>query len=246
MNLIILEPGEINKDGRCVLSDDRAQHIASILKPRLNDLIEIGVVDGCQGVGRIISIESNRVEFQCLWHPESHPEPPIIDIICALPRPQTLKKILHTVAAMSVRHLYLIRANRVEKSYFHSPLLQESNYRKHLIEGLSQGKVTKIPSISLHDKFRNFFEDYLPKQINFQASTKLIADPDTTYKVSHNRTKPPVILAIGPEGGWVPFELEMMEHIGFKRFMLGPWILRVENALVAALSQIELTLDRSV
>ena len=46
--------------------------------------------------------------------------------------------------------------------------------------------------------------------------------------------------AVGPEGGWVPFELNLMQSLGFNPFTLGRWTLRVEHAVTAALSQIEL------
>jgi len=40
-----------------------------------------------------------------------------------------------------------------------------------------------------------------------------------------------VILAVGPEGGWVDYEIERFEELGFQRFSLGRRILRVETAL---------------
>ncbi|NIP44236.1 MAG: RNA methyltransferase, partial [candidate division Zixibacteria bacterium] len=49
-----------------------------------------------------------------------------------------------------------------------------------------------------------------------------------------------ILLAIGPEGGWVPFEIEMMQNHGFQKCTLGRWILRVEHAVTASLSQIEM------
>ncbi|MEA3296509.1 MAG: RsmE family RNA methyltransferase, partial [candidate division Zixibacteria bacterium] len=49
-----------------------------------------------------------------------------------------------------------------------------------------------------------------------------------------------ILPAIGPEGGWVPFETELMERVGFQRFSLGRWTLRVETAVTAVLSQVEL------
>jgi len=45
-----------------------------------------------------------------------------------------------------------------------------------------------------------------------------------------------VIVAIGPEGGWSPAELAAAEQAGFRRFSLGPLILRTETAAVAVLA----------
>ena len=45
-------------------------------------------------------------------------------------------------------------------------------------------------------------------------------------------------VAIGPEGGWVPFEIQLLEQHGFTLFSLGPRPLRVEVALPYALGAI--------
>ncbi|MCG8457915.1 MAG: 16S rRNA (uracil(1498)-N(3))-methyltransferase [Holophagales bacterium] len=52
--------------------------------------------------------------------------------------------------------------------------------------------------------------------------------------------QPRWILAIGPEGGWIDREVETLTGAGFRSFDLGPRILRVEAALVAALAQLRL------
>lgn len=46
----------------------------------------------------------------------------------------------------------------------------------------------------------------------------------------------PVTIAVGPEGGFEPEELERLDAAGFRRLTLGPTILRFETAGVAGLS----------
>jgi 16S rRNA (uracil1498-N3)-methyltransferase len=43
-------------------------------------------------------------------------------------------------------------------------------------------------------------------------------------------------LAIGPEGGWTPAELELASRSGFTTWSLGPLVLRAESVPLAALS----------
>jgi RsmE family RNA methyltransferase len=47
-----------------------------------------------------------------------------------------------------------------------------------------------------------------------------------------------ILLAIGPEGGFIDTEVAQFEAWGFRRFSLGERILRVEAAVCAAIARI--------
>ncbi|MBN1212827.1 MAG: 16S rRNA (uracil(1498)-N(3))-methyltransferase [candidate division Zixibacteria bacterium] len=244
MNLIILTDSDKLDDTRYLLQDYRAEHIRTVLKLEAGGSFEIGLLNGPRGRAVIEKISAKDITVR-VENLENIPPPELtVDLICALPRPQTLKKVLFTSAMMGVRSLHLIRANRVEKSYFQSPLLEPENYVPHLIEGLSQGKLTRLPEVVVHDRFKVFFEDTLPglERNSDIKLVKLAADPEAKGDLGEIMDKKAswLLFAIGPEGGWVPFEIETMEKTGFRRFTLGRWLLRVEHAVTATLSQLEL------
>ena len=243
MNLIILTDTDRTTESVFRISDHRAEHIRAVLKRGVGDSVAVGILNGPTGSAKITLAEPNLIELQCdRWH-EVVPPTPEIDLICALPRPQTLKKVLLTCAMMGVRSLHLVRANRVERSYFQSPLIQTENQLPYLIEGLSQGKLTRLPQVQVHDKFRRFFEDELPTfGPDNSASLRLLCSPVTEAPLDKvlGAGAAQVVIAIGPEGGWVPFETELMQSLGFRGFTLGRWTLRVEHAVTAALAQVEL------
>ena len=58
-------------------------------------------------------------------------------------------------------------------------------------------------------------------------------------------THDPMVLAIGPEGGWVPFELELLEAHGFQRLTAGARVLRVDTAVPFLLGQLALRVQGS-
>ncbi len=241
MNLIILtEKDYLDKD-RYQLYDHRAEHIITILKLKKGDKVEVGILNGPTGMARIDSIEDGLIELTCEKLETPAVIVPDVTLICALPRPQTLKKVLIISAMMGVRDIHLIRANRVEKSYFQSPLVEKENFTPYLIEGLSQGKLTALPKVTIHRRFKPFFEDAFA-DMDKDDTPKLLPDPESVASLDrvYDSAADKLILAVGPEGGWVPFEIEMMEKRGFKRFKLSRSILRVENALTVALAQIEL------
>lgn len=244
MNLVILTENDRNDEQTFTLRDYRAEHIRTVLKLTPGDTVSVGLLNGPHGIAQVEQVTVESVVLRCDdWRniASSRPE---IDLICALPRPQTVKKVLITCGMMGVRSLHLVRANRVEKSYFQSPLIEPEHQLPYLIEGLSQGKSTRLPIVRIHNRFRRFFEDDI-RQLADNARTpslRLLCNPDTDVTMDSVFSGHPesVTIAVGPEGGWVPFETELMRGIGFQPFTLGRWTLRVEHAVVAGLAQIEL------
>jgi len=240
MNIIILTKYDRVDETTYTISDNRANHIIKILKPDIGDILEIGLLNDSIGKAEIIEIDKNSVKLKVKAMSKLEDGKTQIDIICALPRPQTLKKVLNTVATMGVTNLYLIRSEKVEKSYFHSPLLEEKNYTKYLLEGLSQGKRVNIPQVSIHEKFKPFFENNILQTDDNTA--KLLAHPNEesflNNKMMNGKNK--IVIAIGPEGGWNDFEINFMVEKGFEKYKLSQNILRVETAVTAALAQVEL------
>lgn len=55
-----------------------------------------------------------------------------------------------------------------------------------------------------------------------------------------------VLLAIGPEGGWVDFELGLFAEAGFQCVHMGPRILRTDVALVGGVMLARAALDRAL
>ena len=116
--------------------------------------------------------------------------------------------------------------------------------RPHLIAGISQGKLTRLPEVSIHLRFRPFVEDTMETVVANDPTPprRLLCHPETTATLADISLarQQPILLAIGPEGGWVPFEVELMLARGFEPFTLGPWVLRVETAVAVALGQVNL------
>jgi RsmE family RNA methyltransferase len=91
-----------------------------------------------------------------------------------------------------------------------------------------------MPEVRLHPKFRPFIEDFFPP---LAAAYRLlvVADPAgdrrLTEVVAGNGGR--IILAVGPEGGWVPFEVQKFRELGFSCCSIGPRILKVDTAVIA-------------
>ena len=248
MNLIIIAEADRKCDFQFMLADQRAAHIREVLRAEPGGTVEVGMLNGPVGKATVLEISTQVVLLEITECREAPSLGYEIELICAVPRPKTLKKVLTVSAMMGVKAIHFVRANRTDKSYLDSPLLREENSYPYLIDGLSQGKFTRLPKTHLHPLFRPFVEDELPVLYREQAqSIKLLSEPSSPAKLPEvlaNDRSANFVIAIGPEGGWVPFELELLKKAGFKPFSLGPWMLRVETAVTAVLAQLELEIWR--
>lgn len=240
MNLILIAAGEIGTDNAVVLEDHRSEHIRKVLRCKCGDRVRVGVVNGLMGDGRIEEIAGNRVVLKLAADRQPPPGLPV-DLILALPRPIMLKKILTQAASLGVKKIFLINANRVEKSFFQASLLEDDNYRTFFHHGLEQAMDTVVPEVSIHKRFRPFVEDVLPS-VTRHYQHCLVAHPEgsqTMNRLAGGRVSGPLLLAVGPEGGWVDYEIDRFREQGFSTCSMGERVLRVDTAVVALLSQLQ-------
>ncbi|KAF0189031.1 MAG: RNA methyltransferase RsmE [Desulfobulbaceae bacterium] len=238
MNIILIERQELQHD-TVILTDRRASHLIKVLGVSSGDSVRIGIVDGPQGLGMVTDI-CKRFPFQvCLqvqFAEENNQNPgekPFIDLLLALPRPIMLRRIFSQAAALGVENIFITHAQRVEKSFWNATLLNEKEYRPHLLQGLEQAIDTRVPKIHIHERFKPFVEDVLPEKIK-DYSHLLIAHPDSIAPLKDVILEKPdkILVAIGPEGGWIDYEMDRFAESGFAAFSLGKRILKVDTAVV--------------
>lgn len=135
-----------------------------------------------------------------------------------------------------IRGTALINAERVEKNYFDTHILKEDFYQQLLIEGLQQAGDTLLPKVAIQKSFRPYVEDILPEIT--EKSIRLVAFEGVAPEIRALNLKPQdeAWVAIGSEGGWNAFELDLLKKAGFTPFSMGPRILRTDTACIAALT----------
>ena len=234
MNLILLQDEDFIAAGRVQLTGRRLQHVAQVHRAALGDELRVGRVDGLLGHGRVSVLSEQCLELDVVLD-QSPPLPLPITLILALPRPKMLKRVLQSVSSLGVKKIYLLNSYRVDKSFWSSPLLTQEKLREQLLLGLEQARDTVVPQITLCPRFKPFVEDDLPE---ISAGTAAyVAHPGATQVCPHDLDCK-MTLAIGPEGGFIPYEVAKLQECGFTPVSLGERILRVETAVPVLLSRL--------
>jgi RsmE family RNA methyltransferase len=158
-----------------------------------------------------------------------------LTLILALPRPKVLRRVLRSVSALGVKKIILLNCFRVEKSFWQSPFLNESSVKEQLILGLEQGRDTVLPEVLLRPLFKPFVEDEVPALI--KGTLSLVAHPTATAPCPREINRA-TTLAIGPEGGFIPYEIDKLVACGFTPVQMGERILSVETVVPALIARL--------
>lgn len=230
MNILVL-PAHAFVDERTVIITDTTQlnHICTVLKAQIGDELKIGQLYGKIGKGKIHHLDDSICHLHDVVLDQEPPAKLGVTVILALPRPKVLRRLILDMTAFGVNHIIIINSARTDKSYWGSPLLGKID--EFILEGLQQGIDTTPPTITLEKRFKPFVQDSLPTFI--QNKHAVVLHPYTSL---HFKTlvKPDVVI-IGAEGGFVPYEIELLQSVGVEVATLGSRILRTESAVNAIL-----------
>ena len=229
MNLLLLHPDQRLDGDRWRLDDRQATHVRSVLKLAEGDHCRAGLLDEGTGQAVIESIKNNEIEIS--FKVDSKPAAALpLNLLLALPRPKMLKRLLVDAASLGIKNIVLVNAAKVDKSYWQTPNLKGDLLREKLLLGLEQAGDPVMPRLRLAPRFRPFIEDELDQWAG--PGRRLLAHPGPFPELPRGLDEP-ATLAIGPEGGWTPFEVALLEQQGFGCHRFGSRILRVETALPA-------------
>ncbi len=236
MNLLLLEPGELSVEGAARLTGRRLEHVRSVLKLKVGDPLRVGVVGGLMGEAKVQSIDTQALVLTATLT-EAPPPRAGISLVLAIPRPKQLKRVIPAVASLGVDRVVLINAARVEKSYFDSKVLNDAFLDELVRLGLEQACDTVKPVIEIRERLKPFVEDELEGWLPPDA-VRLIPHPTGASPLAPIAKDRHVALAIGPDGGWVPWEVELFSKHGFTPASLGRRVLRGEVAVPAVIGAV--------
>ena len=230
MNLLLFAPHEI--DPPLPRTDPRARHLIDVLRRRVGDEFDAGLVNGPRGKGRLVALDPDTLTLAFDWTTP----PPVADavtLLLGLPRPQTARDILRDATTLGVAALHFVATEKSEASYASSSLWRDDEWRRHVLAGAEQAFSTQIPVVQ-HGAALAAALTKLPPDAQLIALDNYEA-PRSLHEYGVIRHIP-LVLALGPERGWGARDRSALRAAGFEFAHLGSRVLRLESAVLVALA----------
>lgn len=233
MNIVLLDPRQTETELWSITSTRQLEHLQQHLQIQVGDTLKVGIREGQRYLTEIVEISEKAVRLKPLQE-EAVPEKLPVTLIVALPRPKVLRRLIMDSVTLGVEKIILLHSYRVDKSYWQTPFLQQLN---HYIElGLEQAGDTVAPKIELYKRFKPFVEDILPGLIAKDCPAYVAhpyAEQAMPFAIDH-----PCTIVIGPEGGFIPYEVDLLIKNGCQAVSLGNRIIRTETVIPYVLGRL--------
>ncbi|MDY6468267.1 16S rRNA (uracil(1498)-N(3))-methyltransferase [Acinetobacter faecalis] len=233
MNIVLIDERQTQSDVWKISSKRQLEHLHTHVDVKIGDTLKVGILQGKRYLTRIVDMSETAIHVQPL-HEETVPEKLAVTLVVALPRPKVLRRLIMDSVTLGVEKIILLHSYRVDKSYWQTPFLQQLDH--YVTLGLEQAGDTISPKIELYKRFKPFVEDVLPTLISEECPA-YVAHPYVDHKMPFANEQGCTIV-IGPEGGFIPYEIDLLIKNGCQAVSLGNRIIRTETVIPYVLGRL--------
>jgi 16S rRNA (uracil1498-N3)-methyltransferase len=232
--------GELTPGAALALPGGAAQHIARVLRLQPGDELRLFNGDGGEYEARVGLIARSSVSVLVgARHATDRESPLQVTLLQGIARGEKMDLILQKsteLGVAAIRPLMSLRSN--------VRLSKDNMERKH------EHWLGVIRS-ACEQSGRNRVPDLLPATrlaealATLEQPVRLLLEPDDSAQGLRQLLPPssaataPVVLLVGPEGGFDSSEIAAAHAAGFKSCRMGPRVLRTETAALAALAALQ-------
>jgi 16S rRNA (uracil1498-N3)-methyltransferase len=206
-----------------------------VLRARSGDQLILFSGDGREYLGAVETVRGARVTASIGTGADVDRESPLaVTLVQCIPRGDRMDFIVQKATELGVSRIVPVLSRRsVVRLDAAQAESKAVHWRAVALNACEQCGRNRLPDIDVPVPLLNHLGD------SRSASPRLVLEPDTQPAGAAPVLDAAVEIAIGPEGGFSPEELEAFRIAGFVRVALGPRILRTETAAIAALTWLQ-------
>ncbi|RMH75974.1 MAG: 16S rRNA (uracil(1498)-N(3))-methyltransferase [Calditrichaeota bacterium] len=219
-----------------LLPPEESYHLQRVLRRRRG--AGIGLTNGAGLLASAIVEEQRGKQVRCTVQEIQALAPPAeqrITVALATIRPNRMDWAVEKLTEMGVGHIQWLHTEYTAVHAF-----KERHLQNIAISAMKQSRQAYLPRMYPPMEFADWLQNAASPGHN---SVALLAHPSesaiTVREIDWNGSQP-VCIAVGPEGGFAPAEVEQARAIGFCSVRLAGQILRAETAAVTAVAQLKL------
>jgi 16S rRNA (uracil1498-N3)-methyltransferase len=237
MPQFLVFPDDVDAEaGEARLRGEEARHLLAVLRARPGDLVLVFDGLGNRWSGRLREVRGPEQEA---WLGDLTPLPPNepsveITLVQSVPKGDRWEWILEKATELGVVRIAPVYSSRSVTAVSHSRRGPKSaRWRGIAAAAAKQCERARIPVVEPPVELSAFLSG-LRKPSHGEARV-VLAERFTGEAALPSEPLETALLAVGPEGGWAPHEMEAFRLADFIPLGFGPRILRSETAALAGI-----------
>lgn len=236
-------------DATAALHGDQAQHLSRVLRAQPG--MEFDVIAGGRAwLARIASVDRDSVHFTLLHELETAAALPVT-LLLSVFKFDRMEWAIEKAVELGCGRIVPILAERTEKHLAQAAAKRAQRWRRLALEAAKQSRRSDLPEIGEPARLSDVLAldgttshpDSLPEGTSAPGPLHILLseteeDQPLLRILQRNagQAEAGIMMAVGPEGGWTAAEVALFTRASWHSASLGPRILRVETAVIAALA----------
>jgi 16S rRNA (uracil1498-N3)-methyltransferase len=221
-------------DNTAALHGEQAHHLSRVLRAQPG--MEFDVVAGGRAwLSRITSIDRDSVHFILVQELETAPALPVT-LLLSIFKFDRMEWAIEKAVELGASRIVPVLAERTEKHLAQAAAKRVERWRRIAVEAAKQSRRSDLPEIADPARLVNVLAGSEGASLRILLSEAEEDQPLLRILERDQAGSSEIMLAIGPEGGWTNGEMAQFRDAGWYSASLGPRILRVETAAIAALA----------
>jgi 16S rRNA (uracil1498-N3)-methyltransferase len=227
----------LESGGVVELPAETASHVARVLRGRVGDALTVFNGDGREFGAEIATLRGSRVTVSLGAARAVDRESPFaVTLVQCVPRGDRMDFVVQKATELGVARIVPVLSERsVVRLDARQSAAKLAHWQAVAVSACEQCGRNRLPTIDCARPLLEYLGDAAGAE-----SLRLVLEPDAERAPDCGPDAPrSAAIAVGPEGGFAPDELEACRVAGFVRVQLGPRVLRTETAAIAALAWLQ-------